>query len=198
MAATALVNDTEKKDRERRVLFSYYHRLHRDLEAKRKAVGEEIKSVKLNAKASGFASAKLDHYLKSFMAEDQQKPVDKLKSELENLAWQGLIPDQKTKGDLFDIGDRVDKEQLLRAKGFHAGLNGLDRVSGYDAGGSEDKLWLESYDAGLKEFDTELPDIMARIEAAASKEEPPSGDGDPFSRAGDNELDNAAPTGKPN
>jgi hypothetical protein len=110
--------------------------------------------------------------------------VDKLKSETENLAWLGLIPDQSVKGDLFAQGDRVDGEQLIQAKGFHAGLNGLDRVSGYGGGSSEDRLWLESFDAGRKEYDTELPDIMARITAAATKEEPaPSGDADPFDDA---------------
>lgn len=180
--AAAIGHNVDKADKERRVLFGHYHRKDRDIAAKIRELNEQKKSNRQNAKASGFASAKLDHYLKSFMAEDQQKPVDKLKSETENLAWLGLIPDQSIKGDLFSKGDRVSQEQMIQAKGFHAGLNGLDRVSGYDAGSVDDKLFLESYDAGKSEFDTEIPDILSRINTAASKEEVPS-DGDPFPEA---------------
>lgn len=179
MAAT--VGDNSKAERQRRVQFSYYHQKDRELAAQIRALNEQKKANRQNAKAAGFPAAKLDHYLKSFLAEDQQKPVDKLKSETENLAWLGLIPDQSIKGDLFAAsGDRVDKEQLIQAKGFHAGLNNLDRASGYSGGSSEDRLWLESYDAGRKEYETEIPDILARAEAERTKEEaPPDGD-DPF------------------
>lgn len=179
---SAGIGDNSKAEVQRRVSFAHYHRKDRDIAAKMRELSEQKKSNRQNAKAAGFPAQKLDHYLKSFMADDQQKPVDKLKSETENLAWLGLIPDQSIKGDLFTKGDRVDGEQMVQAKGFHAGLNGLDRISGYDAGSADDKLWLASYDAGKTEYDTEIPDIMARIEAAASKEEPPS-DGDPFSEA---------------
>jgi hypothetical protein len=178
----SIVNDTDKAERERRTLFSYYHQQDRTIAAKIKALMEERKSVRQNAKASGFAAQKLDHYLKSFQAEDQQKPVDKLKSDRENLEWLGLIP-ETSGGDLLAQVDRVDGEQLIRAKGFHAGLTNLDRVSGYDAGSVDDKLWLESYDAGRTEYETEIPDILARITAAASKEEPASDSDDPFADA---------------
>lgn len=180
---TAATVDNTKADRERRALFSYYHRNDRDLHAQRRELSEKIKANRKNANASKFTSQKLDHYLKTFMAEDQQKPVDRLKSDKENLAWLGLIQDDP-QGDL--LSDRATGDQLVQAKGFHAGLTGLDRVSGYDGGGAEDKLWLESFDAGKKEYDTTIPDIMARIAAAASKEEPPASGGqdfDPFSIA---------------
>ena len=178
-------DNSEKAAKDRRVLFAYYHRRDRDIAAKIRELNEEKKSNRQNAKASGFAAAKLDHYLKAFLAEDQQKPVDKLRSEHENLEWLGLIPERNKSGDLFEQGDRVDQEQLIQAKGFHAGLNGLDRVSNYAGGSTEDRLWLDSYDAGKREFDIELPDIMARIEAAASKETPPVEHGDdPFENAG--------------
>lgn len=182
MTASAAIGDnSEKAARERRILFGYYHRIDRDIAAKVRELNERKKSNRQNAKASGFPAQKLDHYLKSFMAEDQQKPVDKLRSETENLTWLGLIPDQSIKGDLFTKGDRVDGEQMIQAKGFHAGLNGLDRVSGYDGGSTDDKLWLASYDAGKAEYETAIPDILARIEAEASKEEPPVEAGsDPF------------------
>ncbi|MDW9726330.1 hypothetical protein GOB91_29215 [Sinorhizobium meliloti] len=175
-----IVNDTAKAERERRVSFSYYHRKDRDIAAQIRALNEQKKGNRQNAKAAGFSSAKLDHYLKSFLAEDQQKPVDKHRSERENLIWLGLIREDP-QGDL--LADRATKEQVTQAKGFHAGLNGLDRVSGYDAGSSDDKLWLESYDAGKAEYESEIPDIMARIQAAASKEEPPADGDDPFADA---------------
>jgi hypothetical protein len=95
----------------------------------------------------------------------------------------GLIP-STSGGDLLKQADRVDGEQLIRAKGYKAGLLNLDRRSGYDAGSADDKLWLESYDAGKQEYETEIPDIMARIEATRSKEEPPSTE-DPFADTGD-------------
>jgi hypothetical protein len=184
---TAVAGDNLKAERERRVQFSYYHQKDRDIAAKVRALNEEKKSNRQNAKAAGFASAKLDHYLKSFLAEDQQKPVDKLKTERENLVWLGLIPDT-LQGDLL-TSDRVDKEQMIAAKGFHAGLNALDRVSHYDGGSADDRLWLDSYDAGRKEFDTVLPDIMARVNAEADKEAPP---------AAEDDWENTAPTGRPN
>ncbi len=180
MTETARIGDNTKAERERRVLFAFYHKKDRDIAAQIKALQAEKSSNRQNAKASGFPAQKLDHYLKSFNAEDHQKPVDKLKSDREDLEWLGYIP-ATSGGDLLAQIDRVGNEQLIQAKGFHAGLTGLDRVSGYDGGSVDDKLWLESYDAGKREYDTEIPDIMARITAAQSKEESPaSGEDDPF------------------
>ncbi|NSZ57803.1 hypothetical protein FY145_07135 [Agrobacterium tumefaciens] len=175
----AVGHNIEKAERERRVLFAFYHKKDRDIAAQIKALQSEKSSNRQNAKASGFPAQKLDHYLKSFNAEDHQKPVDKLKSERENLEWLGYIP-ATSGGDLLTQIDRVDGEQMIQAKGFHAGLTGLDRVSGYDGGSVDDKLWLESYDAGKREYDSEIPDIMARITAAQSKEEAPANGDDPF------------------
>lgn len=178
---TPQIGDNTKAERDRRVTLSYYHRTDRDLAAQAHAIAEKKKANRLNAKAAGVPSSQLDHLLKSFKAEDQQKPIDKLKQDMENLAYLGLIPDPSIKGDLFTRVDRVDQEGMIQAKGFYAGLNALDRVSGYDGGSSDDKLWLESYEAGRAEYDTVIPDIIARIEALASKEEPatPAGE-DPF------------------
>lgn len=178
---TMIGDNTDKAERDRRVLFAHYHRKDRDIAAQIKALNEDKKGNRQNAKASGFTSAKLDHYLKSFLAEDQQKPVDKLRSDRENLAWLGLIPD--TSGDLLAQIDRVDNEGMIRAKGFEAGLTGADRVSGYDGGSVDDKMFLESYDAGKAEYDTVLPDLMARIQAEASKEAPEPDGEDPFAEA---------------
>lgn len=180
MAAAASIGDNTKAERERRVTLAHYHRKDRDCAAKAAAIASEKKANRLNAKAAGIPSSQLDHLLKSFNADDQQKPVDKLKRDMENLAYLGLIPGPSIKGDLFSRVDRVDNEGMIRAKGYFAGLNGLDRVSGYDAGSSDDKLWLESYDAGRQEYETDIPNILARIEAARTNEEPaPDGD-DPF------------------
>jgi hypothetical protein len=189
MAATAAIGDNQKAEQQRRVTLAYYHRTDRDIAAKAKTLAGEKKANRLNAKAAGVPSSQLDHLLKSFEAEDQQTPVDKLKRDMENLAYLGLIPDPSIKGDLFTRVDRVDQEGMIQAKGFFAGLNGLDRVSGYDGGSSEDKLFLESYDAGRKEYDTVLPDILARVNAEADKEAPPPEDED---------WEKAAPTGRPN
>ncbi|WP_183805882.1 hypothetical protein [Rhizobium sp. BK316] len=179
---TTIGDNSQKAEQQRRVTLAYYHRTDRDIAARAKALAADKKANRLNAKAAGIPSSQLDHLLKSFEAEDQQKPVDKLKRDMENLAYLGLIPDPNIKGDLFSRVDRVDAEGMIQAKGFFAGLNGLDRVSCYDAGSSDDKLWLSSYDAGRKEYETELPDIMARIQAQATKEEPsPPADSDPFS-----------------
>lgn len=169
----ASIGDNTKAERERRVLFGYYHRKDRDIAAQIRALGDQKKANRQNAKASGFPASKLEHYLKSFLAEDQQKPVDKLKSETENLTWLGLIPDQSLKGDLFSTGDRVEKEAMIQARGFHAGLNGLERRSPFDGGSSDDKLWLSSYDAGKSEYETDIPDILARLEDEADVESPP-------------------------
>jgi hypothetical protein len=195
---TALLGDNQRAERERRVTLAHYHRTDRDLDAQAGLISAKKKENRLNAKAAGIPSSQLDHLLKSFKAEDQQKPVDKLKRDMENLAYLGLIPDPSIKGDLFTRVDRVDSEGMIRAKGFFAGLNGLDRVSSYDAGSSDDKLFLESYDAGKKEYETTIPDILARAKAAASKEEPAS-DGDPFSNSDDgDEWASAAPAGRMN
>lgn len=171
--AAAQIGDNSKAEQQRRVTLAYYHRIDRDVEAQNRALAARKKENRLNAKAAGIPSSQLDHLLKSFNAEDQQKPVDKLKRDMENLAYLGLIPDPTIKGDLFSRVDRVDSEGMIRARGFFAGLNGLDRVSGFDAGSADDKLWLESYDAGRKEYDTVLPDIEARIQAETDKEAPP-------------------------
>lgn len=172
--AAATIGDNSKAEQQRRVTLAYYHRTDRDIAAKAMSLAGEKKANRLNAKAAGIPSSQLDHLLKSFEAEDQQKPVDKLKRDMENLAYLGLIPDPTIKGDLFTRVDRVDDEGMIKAKAFFAGLNGLDRVSGFDGGSADDKLWLESYDAGRAEYDTVLPDITARIQAEADKEAPPT------------------------
>lgn len=177
---TAAVTKEHNRNAEtdRRILFAHYHRIDRDLAAKVRALNEQKKSNRQNAKAAGFPAQKLDHYLKAFLADDQDKPVLKHQSEKENLIWLGLIPDQKD-GDL--LSERASPEDVVRAKGFHAGLCGLDRVSGYMAATDEDRWWLTSYDAGRDEYNTQLPDLLARIESQRTKEEvAPTGD-DPFS-----------------
>lgn len=162
----------------------FAHRFRRILaeETKRREATAAISSEKKLAKSEDptFTGQKFDHYLKAHFADDQQKPVDRLRSDRENLMWLGLIP--STGNDLLGQIDRVDKESMIRAKGYEAGMLGLERMSGYDAGSSDDRHWLDSYDAGRKEYETEIPDIMARIEAARTKEEPAADGDDPFPR----------------
>lgn len=178
-------------DEQRQKLFAYHFRKELAAETARRAAMADKSANRKIAKGSdpSFTGQKFDHYLKAHFGEDDQKPIDRLKSDRENLEWLGLIP--STKGDLFAQGDRVDQEAMVRAKGYKAGLLGLDRVSNYDAGSVDDKLFLESYDAGKAEYETELPEIMKKVEAATTNEEPPATGGfDPFSTV--------QPTGKPN
>lgn len=170
-------------DKDRMILIAYYHRKDRDFDAQARAVSEKRKSNRLEAKAAGIPSSQLDHLLKSFRSEDKQAPVDKLKRDMQNLAFLGLIPDPSVKGDLFSQPDRVDNEGMIQAKGFFAGLNSLDRVSGFDGGSSDDKLWLSSYDAGKAEFEVELPKVFEWLDAQNNKEAPPADGDDSFEAA---------------
>jgi len=179
---TAAGHNGKLSPEDRQKHFAHHFRGLLTAEAEKRAAQAKITSIKKLAKSEDptFTAQKFDHYLKAHFGEDDQKPVDRLKSDRENLEWLGLIP-ATSGGDLLAQADRVDREQMVQAKGYKSGLLGLDRVSGYDAGSSDDKLWLESYDAGKREYETDIPDIMARIEAAASKEEPATPPGeDPF------------------
>lgn len=174
-------SNTQLTADDRQKLFAYHFRKELAAETARRAAAADKTANRKLAKGADptFTGQKFDHYLKAHFGEDDQKPVDRLKSDRENLEWLGLIP-STSGGDLLAQADRVDNEQLIRAKGYKAGLLGLDRVSKYDGGSADDRLWLESYDAGRKEFETELPDILARVQAAATNEEPPANDDDPF------------------
>lgn len=167
-------------EQERRTLFAHHFRHDMAVEAKMRALKEERKENRLKAKAAGFPASKIDHYLKSFYAEDQQKPVDKLRSDRENLAWLGLIPDDP-KGDL--LADRATNEQTIYAKGHNAGLLNLERVSGYDAGSSDNRTWLDGYDKGQQEFKDNLAAALAKIEVDQTNEEPEADGSDPFPAA---------------
>lgn len=171
---TKAINDKRQK------LFAYYFRKELAAETERRAAADKKSANRKVAKASDptFTGQKFDHYLKAHFGEDDQKPVDRLRSDRENLEWLGLIP--STKGDLLAKVDHVDKEGMIRAKGYKAGLLGLDRVSGFDGGSADDKMFLESYDAGKKEYETDLPAILKQMEAETTKEEPPASGFDPF------------------
>lgn len=171
-------HNSVKEEADRQKLFAYYFRKEIDVETQLRALRDRKKSNRQNAKASGFPAAKIDHYAKAFYAEDEEKPVDRLKSDRENLEWLGLIP-KTSDGDLLAQAERATGEDMVRAKGYRAGLLNLERVSGYMAATDEDRWWLNSYDAGKSEYDTDIPDILSRIESARSKESPPS-EGDPF------------------
>ncbi|NLS03592.1 hypothetical protein HGP14_09500 [Rhizobium sp. P32RR-XVIII] len=174
---TAIGDNSSKAETDHRLLVAYYHRkdLANHFEAKR--IADERKANRKNANSHGISSQKLDHYLKSVVADDKQKVVDKHLSDRQNLEWMGLIA-KTSGGDLLDQAERVTGETLVRAKGFQAGLLGNDRVSGYMAGSDEDHWWLTSYDEGRKEYDTKLPDLLARINEQADIEAPPEDEDD--------------------
>jgi len=174
---TAIGDNSSKAAKDHRLLVAYYHRkdLASHFEAKR--VADERKANRKNANAHGISSQKLDHYLKSVVADDKQKVVDKHLSDRQNLEWMGLIA-TTTGGDLLEQAERVSGEALVRAKGYQAGLLGNDRVSGYMAATDEDRWWLTSYDEGRKEYETQIPDLLARIKETADIEAPPEDDED--------------------
>lgn len=161
-----------KAETDFRLLVAYYHRkdLASHFEAKR--IADERKANRKNANSHGISSQKLDHYLKSVIADDKQKVVDKHLSDRQNLEWMGLIA-ETTGGDLLAQTERVTGEPLIRAQGFQAGLLGSDRVSGHLAGTDEDHWWLTSYDMGREEYETKLPDLLSRLSADADAESPP-------------------------
>lgn len=176
---TTATHNSKLDDAQRQKLFAYHFRKElAEATVQKESAARKTANRKL-AKAAdpSFTGHKFDHYLKAHFGEDDQKPVDRLRSDRENLEWLGLIP-STSGGDLLAQIDRVDNEQLIQAKGYKAGLLGLDRVSGYDGGSSDDKLWLSSYDAGKAEYDTDLPDILARIQEESDKEAPPSDEDD--------------------
>lgn len=192
---TAAGSNTKLNAEERRKLFAYHFRTEVQVENQRRELAAKKTANRKVAKSYDptFSGQKFDHYLKAHFGEDDQKPVDRLKSDRENLEWLGLIP-ATSGGDLLSQIDRVDREQLIQAKGFEAGMLDKDRVSGYDGGSSDDKLWLASFDAGHTEYETDIPDILARIQATLSKEEPPSDGEDPFGSVEDaREWAKAAP-----
>lgn len=178
---TVAGDNTKLTPEDRQKLFAYHFRKELAAETARRAAAAEKTANRKLAKGSdpSFTGQKFDHYLKAHFGDDDQKPVDRLRSDRENLEWLGLIP-STSGGDLLKQTDRVDGEQLIRAKGYKAGMLGLDRVSNYDGGSADDRLWLDSYDAGKAEYETEIPDIMARIQAETSKESPVGDGSDPF------------------
>ncbi len=175
---TASVGDNSSKaEKDFRLLVAYYHRKDLSLDIEAKRVAADKKANRKNANSHGISSQKLDHYLKSVMADDKQKVVDKHLSDRQNLEWMGLIA-TTTGGDLLDQAERVTGEPLVRAKGYQAGLLGNDRVSGYMAATDEDRWWLTSYDEGRKEYETQIPDLLARIKETADIEAPPEDEDD--------------------
>ncbi|MBD9372794.1 hypothetical protein IB238_09195 [Rhizobium sp. ARZ01] len=172
---TAAGHNTQLSEGDRQKLFAYHVRKEIAEETRRREAAAAKSVNRKIAKASDptFTGQKFDHYVKAHFGEDDQKPVDRLKSDRENLEWLGLIP-ETSGGDLLAQADRVDNEGMIRAKGYKAGLLNAERVSGYDAGSVDDKLWLEAYDDGHDEYEADIPDILARINEAADQEAPPS------------------------
>lgn len=178
---TTAASNSKLSEGDRQKLFAHMFRQILNADLKRREAVADIKSVKKLAKSydESFTAQKFEHFLKIHFGEDDQKPVDRLRSDRENCEWAGLIK-STSGGDLLAQVDRVDGEQFVQAKGYLAGLLSQDRVSGYDGGSSDDRMWLESYDAAKAELNAELPDILARIEAARTNEEPAPDTDNPF------------------
>ncbi|MQY48217.1 hypothetical protein GAO09_19470 [Rhizobiales bacterium RZME27] len=177
--ATAGHNSNELTDKERQALFAHHVRTDISIEAKIAELREQKKANRKLAQNDGFPSAKIDHYTKALQAEDKQKPVDKHRSEKENLIWLGLIHEDPN-GDL--LADRATKEQKIFAAGQAAGLMARDRVSNYDAGSVDDKTWLSGWDDGQRIVRENLESAMNKRNAAkaVSNKEEPASEEDPF------------------
>jgi hypothetical protein len=183
-----LIGDNSMKltEEERRSLFFDHARKIMGHRAQIKALQALVKDEKKLANIDGFASSKLDHFVKTMDVEDKQKPVDKLKSDQENLVWLGLI--KQPSGDLFDA-DRVSKEQMAFQRGYLAGaVKADDFDSGYQLGSTEDKEWHRGYKEGVEEQEKIHASALAK-KAASSAESAPTGE-DPF--PGDEEIAKAA------
>jgi hypothetical protein len=153
---------------ERRSLFFDHARKVMVHKAAIKALQAEVKEQKKLASIDGFAASKLDHFVKCMDVEDKQKPVDKHKSDHENLVWLGMI--KESSGDLFDT-DRVSKEHLAYQAGYLAGaVEADDFDSGYSLGSAEDKEWHRGYKEGRAEQDKLVASVAEKRKAAQASE----------------------------
>lgn len=170
-------NTNELTPAERQALFAHHVRKDLEITAQVKVLNEQKKANRKLAQADGFPTSKLEHFSKAFNAEDKQKPIDKWRSERENLIYLGLIPDD-SQGDL--LADRATKEQSIFAAGQACGLVAGDRVSNYDAGSVDDKTWLSGYSAGQAIMRDNLESAMTKANAARTNESPIPDGSDPF------------------
>jgi uncharacterized protein (UPF0335 family) len=173
----------EISDADKAILWSIHTRKVRDIQAKVKLLGADLKDEMVDAKNDGFDKKEILDYVEVMTSDDQKKHVDKFNMMKRNRIRLGLIPDD-TGGDL--LTDRASREQLVEADGYECGLNGFERVSKQAAGSAEDRLWLAAYQRGQNDYGANWQRVMeekqarkAATEAASSKEEPPS-TGDPF------------------
>lgn len=160
-------------EKERLALFGHHVRTDIKLATEIEALKVEKKANRKLAQNDGFPASKLDHFVRVLSAEDKQKPVDKMRSERENLIWLGLIQDDPN-GDL--LADRATKEQRIFAAGQAIGLVAGDRVSGYDGGSVDDKTWLSGYDDGQRIVRENLQSAMEKLNAEKATDQPPADD----------------------
>ena len=170
-------NTNELTPAERQALFAHHVRKDLEVAAQFRVLAEQKKANRKLAQADGFPVAKIEHYCKAFNADDKQKPVDKWRSERENLIFLGLIPDDR-QGDL--LADRATKEQSIYAAGQAAGLVAADRVSNYDDGSADDKTFLAGYDNGQAIMRDNLESAMNKANASRTNESPIPDGNDPF------------------
>lgn len=142
----------------------------------KKAAEAAEKAVLADAKNDGFVVKEIKDYVDVITSDDQKKRVDNFNMMRRNLEKVGAIPPQSK--DLF--ADRVTREQQIESDGFQCGLNALEKVSRHTAGTDEDRLWLDAYERGKAKYDDRWEIVLAAMEAAKSKEEPPADGDDPF------------------
>ena len=178
MAAKAGHN-SELTEQEKQALWGHHVKkrigIIRDLEG----IKAREKALKADAKNDGISEKELKDFLDCMFTDDPQKKVDQFNMQKRNRIRLGLIADDRN-ADL--LADRVTTEQMIYAAGVEAGLAGMDRISKYAAGSSEDRMWLDGHSEGQRILLENIASAMEKMLAARSKEEPPSED-DPFEDA---------------
>lgn len=168
-------------DKEADALFGHHLRRRVAIHRKREELKAEEAKCKADSKNDGIPEAEIKDYLDCFFATDKQKKVDKFKLNQRTLIRLGLISEASQK-DL--LADRATNDQKIYAAGYAAGLCAADRVSNYDAGSADDRMFLDGYDDAQAVVRDNFQAAMEKRLAARTKEEPPAevADGqDPFS-----------------
>ena len=177
---TAGHNSRGVSDEDLDVLLAIHTRKIRAAREAEKAAADLRKAHEKDAKTDGFDVKEIKDYLDVMLSEDQQKHIKQFEMMERNRVKLGAIPPRAK--DLF--GDRVTREQQIDRDGYEAGLNELERKPRHTRGGSEDDVWYAGYDRGRAKYKDRWEVVLAAMQAARSKEEPPaSPDSDPFAEA---------------
>lgn len=179
MAGAEIRNTTLNED-ERAALYGYLVRGEMAGQAEKRAAEQKIKENRKKGKEWGFSADEIAFHEKARAAGEGSSIVKKHEMQKKVLIKLGQIPDDRH-GDL--LGDRVDRLQLIRARGYADGLvgEGGPGFSNFPGASDEDNTYLEGWKEGQMVYADNWKAAMEKAQAARSHEEPPaSGDDDPF------------------